>query len=64
METVVSPQNDNRIFGQLESVKCIEYFSDLGIKPTALEAVLPEYLWSFRDSGQYSDIKQSARNLR
>ena len=38
--------------------------ADLGITPTALEAVLPEYLWSFRPSGQYSAIKASARNLR
>jgi NADH dehydrogenase len=39
-------------------------FADLGITPVALEAVLPEYLWRFRPSGQYSDIKQSARNLK
>jgi NADH dehydrogenase len=38
--------------------------SDLGIRPTALEAVLPEYLWRFRPSGQYEDIKDSAKNLR
>lgn len=39
-------------------------FADLGIKPTSLEAVLPEYLWRFRPSGQYAEIKESARNLR
>ena len=39
-------------------------FADLGIKPTSLEAVLPEYLWRFRPSGQYDAIKESARNLR
>lgn len=39
-------------------------FADLGIKPTALEAVLPEYLWRFRPSGQYDAIKDSAKNLR
>ena len=38
--------------------------ADLGITPTALEAVLPDYLWRFRPSGQYSAIKESARNLR
>ncbi|MFP7569276.1 complex I NDUFA9 subunit family protein [Marivita sp. S2033] len=38
-------------------------FADLGISPTALEAVLPDYLWRFRPSGQYSDIKKSAKNL-
>lgn len=39
-------------------------FADLGIQPTAMEAVLPEYLWRFRPSGQYDAIKESARNLR
>lgn len=34
---------------------------DLGIRPTALEAVLPEYLWPYRPSGQYAAIKKSAR---
>ena len=38
-------------------------FADLGIAPTALEAVLPEYLWSYRPSGQFAAIKDSARNL-
>jgi len=39
-------------------------FADLGISPTAIEAVLPEYLWRFRPSGQYAAIKESAKNLR
>jgi uncharacterized protein YbjT (DUF2867 family) len=39
-------------------------FSDLGIKPTASEAVLPDYLWRFRPGGQYDAIKESAKNLR
>ncbi len=38
--------------------------ADLGIKPVATEAVLPDYLWRFRPSGQYDAIKESARNLR
>jgi uncharacterized protein YbjT (DUF2867 family) len=38
--------------------------SDLGITPTAMEAVLPEYLWRYRPSGQYAAIKESAKNLR
>ncbi|MCU0853597.1 MAG: complex I NDUFA9 subunit family protein [Rhodobacteraceae bacterium] len=37
---------------------------DLGIVPVAMEAVLPDYLWRFRPAGQYSEIQQSARNLR
>jgi NADH dehydrogenase len=39
-------------------------FDALGIKPTAVEAVLPDYLWQFRPSGQYHAIKESAANLR
>ncbi|SFR20142.1 complex I NDUFA9 subunit family protein [Poseidonocella sedimentorum] len=39
-------------------------FEALGITPSALEAILPEYLWRFRPSGQYAAIKESARNLR
>jgi NADH dehydrogenase len=38
--------------------------ADLGITPTAIEAVLPEYLWRYRPSGQYAAIKESAKNLR
>lgn len=38
--------------------------SDLGIAPVAYGAVLPDYLWRFRPSGQYDAIKESARNLR
>lgn len=39
-------------------------FAVLGITPTAMEAVLPDYLWRFRPSGQYDAIKDSAKNLR
>jgi len=39
-------------------------FADLGIEPTAAEAVMPEYLWRYRPSGQYAAIKASARNLK
>ncbi len=39
-------------------------FPDLGIKPTAMSAVLPDYLWRFRPSGQYDAIKASAKNIR
>ena len=39
-------------------------FAQLGIEPTSMEAVLPAYLWRFRPSGQYAQIKESARNLR
>ncbi|PVA10567.1 complex I NDUFA9 subunit family protein [Pelagivirga sediminicola] len=39
-------------------------FDALEIQPTAMDAVLPEYLWRFRASGQYAAIKESAGNLR
>lgn len=39
-------------------------FEALGIAPTAMVSVLPEYLWRFRPAGQYSEIKESAKNLR
>ncbi|MCV2863331.1 complex I NDUFA9 subunit family protein [Albidovulum sediminicola] len=38
--------------------------ADLGIEPTPAAAVLPDYLWRFRPSGQYDAIKASAKNLR
>lgn len=39
-------------------------FDDMGIKPVAMAAILPDYLWRFRPSGQYDAIKESAQNLR
>lgn len=39
-------------------------FAELGLVPTAMDAVLPEYLWRYRPSGQYAAIKESAKNLR
>lgn len=39
-------------------------FADLGIQPTSADAVIGDYLWRFRPSGQYDAIKQSAKNLR
>jgi NADH dehydrogenase len=38
--------------------------ADLGIPATPMDAVLPEYLWRYRPSGQYAAIKESAKNLR
>ena len=39
-------------------------FEAFGIVPTNMEAVLPDYLWRFRPSGQYDAIKDSAKNLK
>lgn len=39
-------------------------FAALGIRPAAMGAILPDYLWRYRPSGQYDAIKESAKNLR
>ncbi len=57
-DQVKSLRSDNVVTGTEKT------FADLGIEPTAAEAVLPDYLWRFRPSGQYDAIKESARNLR
>ena len=57
-DQVRSLRTDNIVSGSAKG------FSDLGIKPVATEAVLPDYLWRFRSGGQYQAIRDSARNLR
>lgn len=42
----------------------VRTFADLGIEPTAAPAVIAEYLWRFRPSGQYDAITATAKNLR
>ena len=39
-------------------------FAELGIEPLPMEAVIGDYLWRYRPSGQYAAIKDSAQNLR
>lgn len=39
-------------------------FADLGIVPIAAGAVIDDYLWPYRVSGQYAAIKDSAKDLR
>ncbi len=39
-------------------------FEALGIVPDSMAAILPDYLWRFRASGQYAAMKESAGNLR
>lgn len=39
-------------------------FADFGIEPMNAAAIIPTYLWRFRPSGQYGEIKASAKNLR
>ncbi len=38
--------------------------ADLGITAASYSAVIPEYLWRYRPSGQYAAIKASAKNLK
>ncbi|SMX46958.1 complex I NDUFA9 subunit family protein [Maliponia aquimaris] len=57
-DQVRSLRHDNVVTGTTGT------FADLGISPTDLRAVLPDYLWRFRPSGQYEAIKESAQNLR
>ena len=38
--------------------------ADLEVAPTAMEAVLPEYLYSYRPHGQFDAIQESAARLR
>lgn len=57
-DQVANLRNDNVVSAEARG------FGDLGITPTAMEAVLPEYLWCYRPSGQYDAIKDSARNMR
>lgn len=38
--------------------------AEMGITPTAMEAILPDYLWRFRPTGQYERLRESAQRLR
>lgn len=51
-------QNDNIVSDGAKTLK------DLGITATSMDAILPDYLWCFRPSGQYAAIKNSAKNLK
>ncbi len=42
----------------------LKSFSDLEIVPTSMDAILEDYLWPYRPSGQYAEIKESAANLK
>ena len=50
-DQVINLQKDNIVSGDLRT------FKDLGIIPTSLEIILSTYLWKFRPSGQFSELK-------
>ncbi|MEO0342483.1 MAG: complex I NDUFA9 subunit family protein [Pseudomonadota bacterium] len=51
-------QRDNIVGAKAKS------FEDLGITPTAMGAILPEYLYMHRPYGQYSEMTNAARTRR
>lgn len=57
-DQVVSLRTDNIVAPKAKTL------ATLGIKPTGIDSVLPEYLWCYRPAGQYSAIKDSAKNLK
>ena len=57
-DQVTSLRSDNVVAPQARTL------ADMGIVATPLEAVIPEYLWRYRPSGQYAAIKDSAKNLK
>ena len=57
-DQVANLRRDNVVSGEAMT------FADLGIMPTAMDAVLPDYLWRFRKGGQYAEIIDSAKRLR
>ena len=57
-DQVANLRRDNVVSGDVMT------FADLGIQPTAMETVLPDYLWRFRKGGQYAEIIDSAKRLR
>ncbi len=42
----------------------VKTFADLGVTPTAMEAVLEDYLYCYRPNGQYTAITDSGKNLK
>lgn len=57
-DQVTSLRSDNTVAPKAKTL------ATLGIKPTGIDSVIPEYLWCYRPAGQYSAIKDSAKNLK
>ena len=39
-------------------------FAELGLAPTPMGLILPDYLWPYRKTGQFDAIRESAKGLR
>jgi uncharacterized protein YbjT (DUF2867 family) len=64
---IVSPLTRDQVKSLMSDnvvTKGAKGFEDLGIQPRAMDAVLPEYLFRYRVTGQYAAIKASAKNLK
>ena len=57
-DQVTSLRTDNIVAPKAKTL------ATLGIKATGIDSVIPEYLWCYRPAGQYSAIKDSAKNLK
>lgn len=57
-DQVTSLRSDNIVASGAKTL------ASLGIKATGIDSVIPEYLWCYRPAGQYSAIKDSAKNLK
>lgn len=57
-DQVTSLRTDNIVAAKAKTL------ATLGIKATGIDSVIPEYLWCYRPAGQYSAIKDSAKNLK
>ena len=49
-------ENDNIVASDAKG------FADLGIEPTAMEAVLESYLYAYRPYGQYTALSETSEN--
>ncbi len=65
VENGVLTQDQLRLLGRDNVVAAgAPGLEELGVKPTAMEAVLEGYMYAYRPHGQFDEITASARNLR
>jgi len=56
LDQLAQLKRDN-VVGAGKDAKGAGTFTDLGIAPTALEVILPSYLWRFRKTGQFESLE-------